>query len=540
MSFNFYIESGNQPDWRYRTRLNMVPILARAGRLFGLDWHRLGRFFGREVTIAQASELKPLTQVRRSEKPLDIVFMTMTGGHVPVINIEITLALALRARGHKIRFVVCDQTLPACEIKRHDNEATWDQTCAKCWSFGRKLLESYGFEIIPLSSLSDSDAPGDRWSEIVNSALLKHFRVGTLSDTDKVHRQRKKLEQSAQISASAGAKVAALFPDRVVMSHGIYATWGPALSVLNEAGIPVALYEKGKKRGSMWFNWNISPAWPDLEDEWRRVQDVPLTVEQEARLDAYLATRRTHENDSVVYNFGNVQGSEKTYERFDLDPQKQTFVLFTNLLWDAASAQREIAFGNQVDWICQTVDWFRDHPEKQLLIKIHPAEQVMGTQQPMYNVITDAVAVPDNVKIIRPEEVVNSWSMLDIADLGLVHTTTVGMELALESIPCIVVSKTHYREKGFTIDVQDRSEYFDALQTWDSSNIDRKLIRQMARRYANIFFERFHIPFDLFDEPEHTQVLSFKYRSIDELCDDLGIETFSKSLEQKKKFLLPS
>lgn len=541
MSTNTYSQNLLRPDWKYRTRLGVVPILAKAGRFVGLDWRRLGRFFGREVTIAQASELKPNSHQQCADQSLDIVFMTMTGGHVPVINIEITLALALRARGHKIRFVVCDQTLPACEIKRHDNEAVWDQSCAKCWSFGKRLLESYGFEIIPLSSLSTPDEQDDRWSEIINSALLKHFRVGFLPDTDQVRRQEEKLSQSARISASAGANIAAMRPDRVVMSHGIYATWGPALSVLDQAGIPVALYEKGKKRGTLWFNWNVNSAWPDLEAEWQRVKDSPLTAEQEERLDVYLASRRTHENDTVIYNFGDVQASEQTYRRFDLDPRKQTFVLFTNLLWDAASAHREIAFKDQVDWICQTINWFAEHPEKQLLIKIHPAEQVMGTQEPMFSVISSNVAkIPGNVRIIEPGEPVNSWSMLEIADFGLVHTTTVGLELALESVPCIVVSKTHYREKGFTIDIEDRDGYFDVLRNWDETKFDRDATRTMARRYANIFFERYHIPFDLFDEPEHTSILSFKYKSVDELCKNTGVEIFSKSLEQKTQFLLPS
>ena len=54
--------------------------------------------------------------------------------------------------------------------------------------------------------------------------------------------------------------------------------------------------------------------------------------------------------------------------------------------------------------------------------------------------------------MIAPTEKVNTYDLIAAADVGLVYTTTVGLEMAMCGIPVIVVGDTHYRERGFTND----------------------------------------------------------------------------------------
>jgi hypothetical protein len=253
-------------------------------------------------------------------------------------------------------------------------------------------------------------------------------------------------------------------PDRVIMSHGIYCTWGPARERLLAENIPVLTYAEAKKKDTHKFNWTNSADWWDVSQEWELVKDTPLTLEQEYSIDSYLQSRRNHSQDYRIYNFGEEETINQTLEHLKLDPDKPTFLLFTNVLWDAASTGREMAFANPIDWVTQTIEWFLKHPEKQIIVKIHPAEKVIGTNQPFTSIIAQHFPeIPDNVKIIEPQDNVNSWSVMRVAQLGLVHTTTAGIELALDGTPCVVVSRTHYRGKGFTIDVDSRDEYFGIL-----------------------------------------------------------------------------
>ena len=46
--------------------------------------------------------------------------------------------------------------------------------------------------------------------------------------------------------------------------------------------------------------------------------------------------------------------------------------------------------------------------------------------------------LPEHIRLIGPKEKVNTYDLVEVADLGLVYTTTVGMEMAMNGVPVIV------------------------------------------------------------------------------------------------------
>ena len=528
--------------WRYRLRLAAAPLLAKVGRAAGVSWRRLGRALGPEVLIAQAPTIGRDGGTGRAETCLDVAFLSMLGGHVHNLSVDAVLALALQARGHRVRCILCDQVLPICEVKKAGREDRWAQACGKCYAFARRYLPAFGLDVVPLSAVvPDAPAAAERWADIVESALLKHYGVGLVDDTPQVRQRREALARSAALSAAAGEALIRAGADRVIMSHGIYCTWGPANEVLHEAGLATVIYGKGKRKHTEHFNWYHGSAWWDVSEEWETWRRRGLTQQEERRLDGYLASRRTHSADVLVYNFGEAESREATRRRLRLDGGKPTFVLFTNVLWDAASTNRQVAFADPIEWVMATIAWFADRPEKQLVVKVHPAELVIGTNQSFVSLIRRRFPeLPDNVRLIEPQEKVNSWSIISIADLGLVHTSTVGLELPIEGVPCAVVSRTPYQDKGFTIDVHSREEYFRLIETWDGSRVDRREMQVLARRYAYLLFERYQLPFPFFDEPSHTDVRSLRFDSVGDLLRSEGIQVFLKAVEEKGSFLLPA
>ncbi len=113
------------------------------------------------------------------------------------------------------------------------------------------------------------------FSYIVDSSLFKCFRIGRLRGSPEEVDFRTRIEQSCRITARAALAVAASGVDRVIMSHGVYSTWAPALEVFNAKGIPVAVYNKGKRRNSTVMNWVRGVMDWDVSAEWERVKDVP-------------------------------------------------------------------------------------------------------------------------------------------------------------------------------------------------------------------------------------------------------------------------
>jgi hypothetical protein len=483
-----------------------------------------------------------------TDNPLRITFFTMLGSHSYMAATEIAFARALRLRGHDVEVILCDQVLPVCENKPANSPDSWDRHCFRCNSLGQALFRAAGLTVKRVSQLIDQKFdPIDEaylrnldFEFIVESSLYKCFRIGKLRRTEWEATFRGYIEQSCQITARAALSVARTRPDRVVMSHGVYSTWAPALAVFNDMGVPVAVYNEGKKRNSAVINWTVGLADWDVATEWEKVKDLPLTDAERERIDRYLQTRLTHVADALKYNFGNEESPDETWRRLRLDPGKPTFILFTNVLWDAASAQREIAFPNAVDWVLETIDWFTRHPDRQLVVKIHPAEVVIGTQQPFATEIRNRFPeLPTNVRIVEPQEKVNSWSFSKIAEAGLVHTSTPGMELPLEGVPCIVVAQTHYRGKGFTIDISSKNEYFALLKEFDRAKVKLPDMKEYALRYAHLLFERYHLPLDFAFDASYGNYTAFKFYSDEELLDHPTIQVVVTAIEQQRDFLLP-
>lgn len=530
-------------------RHSALPVIGKFANPILGNWGPSSLREGDAMLIQQGKEVvstieRTMTSFGKTDSPLDIVFLTIIGGHRYLFATEALLGLTLKARGHRVRHVVCDQFLPACESKKSTNVDRWESTCGRCWSFGRHLQTSFGLEVLPFSdsqTVGESLVRQETIDEIVAASLLKYFMVGQLDGLEDIKERQNAYIESAKKSLQLGNFLANLNPDRVIMSHGIYSTWGPARETLNAANIPVLTYGKGKKKSTIKFNWTTSADWWDVSEEWEKKQSVPLTDQQESQIDEYLSSRRSHKADSMVYNFGEEESEQETIKKLGLNPDLPIYTAFTNVLWDAASAQREIAFDNPIQWIFETIAWFKEQPDKQLIVKIHPAEKVIGTQQPFAKLIQEEFSVlPSNIRIIEPHEKTNSWSIAKITTLGLVHTSTVGMELPLEGTPVAVVSRTHFRDRGFTIDVESKAKYFELLADFDLQSVDRELFAVLAKRYAYLLFERYQFPFDYFFEPTHADIKRFDIEKLATLGKSDLARVFINQLESGKgSFLIP-
>ena len=166
---------------------------------------------------------------------------------------------------------------------------------------------------------------------------------------------------------------------------------------------------------------------------------------------------------------------------------------------------------------------------------------MIGTKQPFAALIDERIGrLPTNVRVIGPAEKVNSWSIMRAADLGLVHTSTVGMELPLESVPCMVVSRTHFRGRGFTLDVDSAEEYFRRIETWDPRDVDRDRLRTLAKRYAYLLFERYQLPFGMLVEKAVNDVRALEPLDARALLAEPTLRLFLRAFENQQEFLLPA
>jgi capsule polysaccharide export protein KpsC/LpsZ len=104
----------------------------------------------------------------------------------------------------------------------------------------------------------------------------------------------------------------------------------------------------------------------------------------------------------------------------------------------------------------------------------------------------------ENVHLIQADAAINTYDIVEIADLGLVYTTTVGMEMAMSGVPVVVAGFTHYRGKGFTIDPNSWNDFFEQIDQILQNPSKFRLTREQIKdvwHYAYRFFFEFTRPF---------------------------------------------
>jgi capsule polysaccharide export protein KpsC/LpsZ len=168
--------------------------------------------------------------------------------------------------------------------------------------------------------------------------------------------------------------------------------------------------------------------------------------------------------------------------------------------------------------------------EVQVVIRIHPGETLTvgpSVMEIIHNVLPE---LPSHIRLIGPAEKVNSYDLMEIADLALVYTTTAGLEMALRGIPVLVSGRAHYRSKGFTVDSDSWEEYLAALDRALSSAPERLTPEQveLAWNYAYTFFAEYPRPF-----PWHLEKLwrSLESRPLADVLSPAGQDEYAATFQ---------
>jgi hypothetical protein len=162
------------------------------------------------------------------------------------------------------------------------------------------------------------------------------------------------------------------------------------------------------------------------------------------------------------------------------------------------------------DWVEHAVRLSASQDIK-LVVCIHPAEARWGTREEVQGVIASRLGeIPTNVRFVSSDDALSSYALLDISDLLLTYTTTVGLEAAVRGKQVAVSGDTHYRGRGFTADVSGPGELARTMGR-EPSQLSATEV-ELAMRYAHMFFFRAMIPFPLV-EIEDGKVKRFPRRA---------------------------
>jgi hypothetical protein len=290
-------------------------------------------------------------------------------------------------------------------------------------------------------------------------------------------------------------------PDVVIVPNGMILEYGAVYETARYLGIPTVTYEFGEQDQRMWLSQKAQVMYCESFNElWETRQNRKLNDEQHAWLEDFLAARQGFskgEKFAHLWQKTSREGGAKIRDSLGLDDRPVVF-LPTNVLGDSATLGRTVFSRSMTDWIERVIPFLANRPEVQLVVRIHPAES--WTVGPSVAEIIQQVLpdLPSHIHMIGPKEKVNTYDLMEIADLALVYTTTAGVEMATLGIPVLVSGRATYRKRGFTIDADTWDEYFQKLErvlaNLPAHRLTPEQIEQ-AWNYAYAYFHEFTRPF---------------------------------------------
>ncbi|NPA30680.1 MAG: hypothetical protein GXO37_01615 [Chloroflexi bacterium] len=407
------------------------------------------------------------------------------------------LGLALRALGHQVTLGY----LPYQDWS--DRPPLWD---VRKWDLNyRALLSQARAALQPVSLLRASADP-------VPAALEPALRALSRRDVEYTL-QREGADESSPLYAlrmqrnrrAAGVLLRwlrRLRPDALVVPNAAVLEFGVAYEVARYLGIRVVSYEFEYQKGHVWVAHDTPVMDLNTDDLWAAVHDRPLTPEQWQRLQALMTARRggrTWGDHVRAWQKVGRAGAEALRQRLGLD-ERPVVLIATNVFGDSMTLDRQIFSQGMADWLADTLRFFARRPQVQVVVRVHPGEALLvpGGMSMLQVVRQTLPQPPAHIHIVPPDARLNTYDLVDLTSLGLVYTTTLGLEMAMDGVPVIVAGRVHYRGRGFTWDPDSWDAYYDllerALHAPQSLALSRSQV-DAARRYAYHFFFTYPRPY---------------------------------------------
>ncbi len=438
------------------------------------------------------------------------------------------LGVALAAQGHKVTLGFVPYSEWQSPINRFDLRRQ-NAYASKVLEQAEPLMNSVSF----LTSRSLFTRIPDEVMEAVRQVTVYDtqytLQVEDIDTDNEVYKLR--LERNTDIARAALGWFKANRPDVVIIPNGTIQELGVVYRVARYLKIPTTSYEFGDQRQRIWLAQNAEVMRQETDSLWQARDGSPLNPDQLERMRSLFMARQRGalwENFARLWQDTPAEGGARARAALGLD-ERPVVLLATNVLGDSLTLGRQVFSQSMAEWISRTVQYFAGRPDVQFVIRVHPGE-VLTHGLSMVDVVKQVFPrLPEHIRLIEPKDKVNTYDLIEVADVGLVYTTTVGLEMAMYGVPVIVSGSTHYRGRGFTYDPESWVAYFKLLGQILTSPAEFKLSRpqvESAWEYAYRFFFEYPRPF-----PWHLVRVwdDYKARSLESVCGPEGMEQYGET-----------
>lgn len=478
-----------------------------------------------------------------AQRPVRVLIATSIGSHLPAMQMETTLAVALALRGAKVQALLCDGILPGCQMceprffpntSRFAKFGPSMDLCGHCFDPGRKAymdaqipVHAYSALLsnedrqwaeqltatIPIADIESYTLDGMPLGEHAKAGALRFFARATIDTELFAETVLRRYFKAALLTARViEGLLRKEYFDVAVFHHGIYVPQGVIGEVLRRKGVRVVNWNPAYRKNCFIFSHNDTYHHTLMTEPVAVWESMSWSEKEDRRISDYLRSRWQGENDWIRFTENPQFGKERILGEIGCDPDKPIVGCLTNVMWDAQLHYPANAFNNMLEWLIHTIRYFQTRPDLQLVIRVHPAEirGAVPTKQPVVDEIRRYFpSLPSNVFIVPPESSVSTYVLAELCDSVIIYGTKTGVELTSAGIPVIVAGEAWIRGKGVTTDASSVEEYDRILTSLPMRRrLDGTVITR-AKKYAYHFFFRRMIPVNVFDSASGIPLYSF-------------------------------
>lgn len=460
-----------------------------------------------------------------------------------MMTAELSLANQISSMGGECIFAYCNSILPVCIAWDGIPEQERKDYCKYCERNNQKLSKIVPFRSLFLKEYIDKNEIAENNDGLINKDInnitlgktnvgnelflttAKYMLRGSIPKTPDSDKVVKKFIKAGIILENGMRKMFEIEkPDAVVLNCGHIFWYGIAYKILKELDIKTITYDETNvnvaKLGWIFDDKNecVDFKWDKI---WNEHKIIPLTSDQRVQIEELLLNRKS------MFLYKTTSDLSPLSSKYDISRYKKKFALFTNLVWDATIVGRDTIFQNMSEWIKATIEFFESRKDYCLIIRIHPAEAgvygLVSNERTIDEIREFRPKLPENIIVIRPDEKINSYDIIDNTDIILNYASNVGLEAILSGKTVINTGPAHFMNKGFALEPKSAKEYLEILgKIIQSDNFEMKMDREQILRYAYFAFIEGQIDLNIF--PEETPYLVRK----------LNFENFQETIVSNK------
>ena len=365
-----------------------------------------------------------------------ILIATLSGGHKVASTIDSLVGVGLSLKGANISYLLCDQFLDSCIMKTNRTNVSIKENiyhntnlCDDCYKCGKIAFQNTNFDFLKLSSYLDSTHEKKikeilkknnslkkilrfkinkiNIGEQVNASICRYYAVSNFAKEKNINIIAKNYFKSA---LKAYFSIEGLLKnkkfDNIIVNHGFYIPQGILAEVASKKNIDFVTWNTGARKNSVIFSHN-NIYYKDFTNEpVSRWKNINLKKVRKKTIN-YLNSKVLGTEDYKYKNNKVDLDASSFFIKNKINLNKPLIGLTTNVIWDAQLHYDDTIFKNMMEWVIQTIIYFKKRPDLNLIIRIHPTE--VNADRPSREKVADGIKnyfknqLPQNIFIVKPE-----------------------------------------------------------------------------------------------------------------------------------------